>query len=238
MEKNKFKTKRLRDFKNILRHRLNFSKKNSCRGQALIFIILLLPILGILILGLGSNLLVLKTKMKQQKICREQTYKAQEEIRSGFMHLKSLNPSALKLRTQLKNALKRLRSAPTPHIHALIVAEIATIKAQQLLLNKQQKVIIQKSKAKAKAQLLKIPQVTSFIKTPFALVARPKLSLSPSYVNPINLTSKQEIIISWKLLTKTNLYKKNLLNIEGKCGSHIKSKGFLYQIKYSYPDIL
>lgn len=238
MEKNKFKTERIRHIKNILRHRTNFSKNNLCRGQALIFIIFLLPILGILILGLSTNLLVLKTKMKQQKICREQTYKAQEEIRSGFMQLKSLNPKALKLRTQLKNALIRFRNAPTPHVKAMIAAEIAIIKTRQGILNGQQKAIIQKSKLKAKHQLLKIPYVMGFIKTPFELVARPKLSLSPSYINPINLTSKQEIIINWKLQTKTNLKKKNLIVLEGKCGSHIKTKGYLYQIKYSYPDIL
>ncbi len=223
--------------KYVFKKRICISKSNnSDRGQVLIFFLLLLPILGFLVTGLGTNLILLKSKMKQQLLCRDFTYQAQKEIVHGFNQLKNLNPKAKRLRQRRLRALSRLSRATNPYMAAAIAAEIAIITSQQIALKTKQDFIIVKSKTKAKLQLLKIPGLRGPFQTPFSLIAKPKLSLSPSYFNPVNLKYKQDITVNWFIKIPIRLTKLTTKPMEGQCGSHIKPKGHVYQIKYSYPD--
>lgn len=223
--------------KNIYRERFYISKRNQNQGQILILLLFILPVFAILLNGFGRNLIVLKSKMKQQKACREQTYKAQKEIESGFMHIKKLNPMAAKLRRQKQKATQRLLQAPTPQIKAAAIAELALITKQQILLNSKQKSLILNSRLNAKKHLLKIPGAKKTEKLPpFSLVAKPKDSLSPSYFNSYQMKYKQEIIINWSIRIPQTKFNTTYLRMEGQCGSHIKPVGSKYHVKYSFPD--
>jgi hypothetical protein len=204
--------------------------KSKPNGQAIFFVLVLLPLLALLFNYLLQFLILLQTKMMVQKQCREQTFLAQKKIVNGFNKLIDLNPEAKALRRRKRSALRAVRNARHPYTLAAATAYLAFVEGQQRVFQAKQQLIITSSKSKAKIEVLKIKGQNYRGTPPFALVARPITSSSPSYHSPNNLNQKQDLIVRWKI--------KNSLNQtqEGQCGSHIKKTIIGFQIKYSYPD--
>lgn len=196
----------------------------------MILLLIFLPIFAIFLNLSLNNILLLYSKRKVQNKCRIQAFKAQNEIIKGFNLLTSLNLQAKRLRARKRSAVRAVKYALDPRAKAAAAAYLAFVTSQQLAFKlKQQKIIIN-SKSKAKYEMLKAPGRSGFNSPPFALEARPVLSLSPSYYAPKDLTTKQELIISWKV--------KNSLNqsIVGQCGSYVKTFQQNFIAKLSYLD--
>lgn len=209
-----------------------YKKNQNNRGQALIIILVFLPLFALLLSFLNEHLSLLHTKLKTQKICRLQTYKAQKALVDGFEQLIKLNPTANVLRKQKRLALEAVKHAHLPPAKAAATAYLAAVHQAQIAFSLKQKAIIQKAKFLAQIEISKISGHRYFKSPPFSLVPRPLNSLSPSYYKALNFQKKQEILVLWKI-TNTRHQRQT-----GQCGSHVKSIGNHFQIKYSYPDTL
>lgn len=199
------------------------------RGQALIFLVILLPLLAILLNYFLQFLILLQTSKIKQKQCREQTVRAQQILIKGFKNLLALNPQAQTLRRRRQLALRALRAAPTPQARAVAAAYLANVELQQRALRLKQLTIKRWSRLQAKKQLSQIKGGKYLKLPPFTLVAKPALSITPSYFVPRNFEKLQEIIVPWVIMN--SLKQKQ----EGQCGSYVKKRGTGFIAKIAFP---
>lgn len=201
-------------------------------GQALILLILFLPILGVLLIKTNLHIHMLIFYKKTQMDCRTATYKAQKRIKSSFVKIMKLNPKAKKLRSE-KIKAQILLMSPEPLTKAKALADIIEITAQQFVLRAQQEILILSAKAQAFQELLPFkaqPNIKAQIENiPFGLKKVPFFSISPSYVPDSQLKVRQKIWIKWSRKIKTH-------HMEAQCGSFIDYQNKSFQIKYAYPD--
>ena len=197
------------------------------------FVILLLPILGVLLIKTHLHIQMLIFYKKTQMNCRTSTYKAQKIIKSSFLKIIKLNPKAQKLRSEKTKAIAMLM-APEPFLKAKAVKDIVRITAQQLALKARQEALILSAKARAFQLLLRFkaqPHIKAQISLiPFGLRKVPFFSLSPSYLPDPQLKHRQRILIHWKQKIKDH-------SMEASCGSYIDYQNESFRIKYAYPDI-
>lgn len=232
MEKNFNKTVSKSCRRRYFGHAIYNDKKNPCqRGQAIIFIVIFLPILGLLLNYFLHFLILLQQTKSVQKQCRVQAHQAQQILIKGMNDLTALNPQALALRQRKKIALRAVRAAIEPSTRAAALAYLAFVETQQRLFQAKQKAIVLTSKSKAKVEILRITGQQFTSNAPFSLNPKPINSVTPSYFTSLNFENDQEIVIPWQITNTLGLTQ------EGQCGSYVKKslKGFVAKI--SYPDI-
>ena len=209
----------------------NDKTNQSQRGQAIIFVVIFLPLLGLLLNYFLHFLILLQQTQKIQKNCRTQAHQAQKILINGFNELEELNPQALALRPRKKIALRAVRAAVEPSTRAAALAYLAFVETQQRLFQAKQKAIILTSKSKAKVEILRITGQKFTTNPPFSLKPKPINSVTPSYYASLNFENEQEIIIPWQIRNTLGLTQ------EGRCGSYVKKTLTGYIAKISYPDI-
>ncbi len=201
----------------------------SQKGQAIIYIVIILPILALLLNYFFQFLVLLQATKSVQKQCRTQALQAQNMIIHGFNDLIKLNPEADRLRQRKQAALRAFRAAVGPEARAAAAAYLAFVEAQQRLFQAQQLTIITEAKAKAKIAIYKIRGQAYTNIPPFSLSPRPKGSITPSYFKSVNFVERQEIIIPWLITNSLGQIQ------EGECGSYIKANSQRYIAKISFP---
>lgn len=209
-------------------HPKHFTKKHSQDGFALVGSLILFSGLLIFTLLILKQTLHLKTWKKSQHECRHAAHKAQKHLAKGFVKLIELNPQALALRKERQKAELQLKLAIEPRARAAAKAYLLAVIARQSMFAAKQKQIIRSSQSLAKKELIN----TSFIKKdspPFALMPRPRNSLTPNYVLPINFTRKQKLEITWKR-------NRHQLKFKGHCGATLKKDLLGFQPQFLFPE--
>lgn len=214
---------------NLLGSKTRIKEKDRDSGQALVFLVITLPLIALLLSGLTNHLILLKSKTEHTSNCRTITMMANERIKTGFYSLMNLNSKARNLRKRYQRALRKVALAPSPPQRIAALAELSAVVSLQLALKAKQFSIIQTSKTQARSVIVRSALPLSVSTIPFSLEASPKSSTTPSYYPAWDLEKRQIIQAKWKVL-KPNQQ-------EGVCGSYIKKRGGSFQVKIAFPDI-
>ena len=204
-------------------------------GHILMGFLIFLPLLLSGLASLSVSALYLKEKTKILSICRKYALQIQNQMAENLNSLQKLNPLAKQLRMERKEIEFLLLTAP-PVIREALLVRLSYVIARQVKLNFTQRSLIKKAEGYAMAHLRRLKQeiqpYVSSAQVPLfaklAVVAEPKISLSPSYKTAWNFTQQQSIKIRWmeNPLNKIPEFLKNFLGrlplIEGQCISSLR----------------
>ncbi len=129
--------------------------------------------------------------------CRNTSLEMQRQLAQGAESLIALNPKAKALRKKRKKTKALLQAAKAnPKAYAAAKAMDLAVQMQQVQLRIKQQKIIQDAKRKAGLAFQMKAAVRPYI--PFAFVALPPQSLSPSYQPELFFEEKQKIRIEYR----------------------------------------
>lgn len=183
----------------------------SQQGFVTMTLLALLPLVLTIGLGLAFSSKILLHWHHTHKVCRSESMSLQKNLGQLLKSLMLLNPQAHKFRTDKIITTTKLASAvaaANPPLVAFYTAKLARIHAQQIRLDRQQKLIL----SMAKAQLLKwqTRMSTKFqlktlgpmrleypLQTALAVEPFPKTALAPSYQLKNNFEQQQIVGAKW-----------------------------------------
>lgn len=184
---------------------------HSEKGFVTTLLIALLPLILAIGIGLAFSSKVLFHWHYTHKMCRSETMGLQKNLGELLRSLMLLNPQAYKLRTDKIIATAKLAAAvaaANPPVIAFYTAKIARIHAQQLRLDRQQKLIL--SMAKMQMTKWQIKMTTKFqLKTlgpmrlehsfqhDLAVEPFPKGDIAPAYNLKNNFEQEQIVGAKW-----------------------------------------
>ena len=173
--------------------------------QGHICLLIFLPLLLSGLASLSVSALYLRDKTKVLSLCRQYVLQIQGQMGRSLEQLQNLNPLAKRLRSQRKEIERLLLTAP-PSVREVLLVRLSYVIAQQIQLNIKQRSVMRKAEGYAAGRLrmlkrnIRQPLVSSSrvpSSAKLAVVAKPRMSLSPSYHTSWNFKERQSIKVSW-----------------------------------------
>ena len=195
------------------------TKQKNQEGFSLIVVLTLTPLFITALAYLSALSLSLSQYHKGHQLCHRQLLETQNQFILIIKKLMLLNPRARALRTERRQAEKKLKLAQySANPKAIAIAQgrlFAVISKQMRHRSKQQKLVslahrVQIVARKEFSNLVRLKFKNSVIaleppKYKFAIKATPLHSLTPDYLPPRNFENKQKASGKWKLDFKSIL---------------------------------